>query len=227
MKKELWLIWKEPKSRKKYKIGLLYHEHGNYYFNYIKSGFNDALEAGFDYFSGFPDIDKIYINPKLFGNIATRLPNTSRPDYLEILNSYNLDKNATDFDILKATRGKLVTDNYEFVPVFNNSKVEFDIEGTRYCSDIKKCINIMEVNDTLTLESDTKSKYGQDTVKIILNKYGKKYHIGYVPKYYTKEINKLLKENIKYSALIKEINLKNIISDDEISIYVKLIFIDK
>ena len=226
MKNELWLIGKEPKSRRRYKIGLLHYTNNTYYFNYINPELNDAINAGFDYFPGFPDINKEYTNSKLFGNIATRLPNSSRPDYLEILNSYNLDKNATDFDILRATKGRLLTDNYEFVPVFDSSKIEFDIAGTRHCPDITKCLKIININDTLILELDLENKYDKNAIKVILNKNGKKYHLGYVPRYYTKELSQLLKKNIKYSAMIKGINFESDISDEDISAYVKLIFTD-
>ena len=69
-------------------------------------------------------MSKTYKNNELFINIASRLPNKGRIDYLEILNSYNLDKESSDFDILKATRGRTLTDNYEFVPAFDLNKIE-------------------------------------------------------------------------------------------------------
>ena len=68
------------------------------------------------------------MNNELFINNATRLPNKGRIDYLEILNSYNLDKESSDFDILKATRGRTLTDNYEFVPAFDLNKIEFVVK---------------------------------------------------------------------------------------------------
>ena len=58
---------------------------------------------------------------------------------MEILNSYNLTQNSTKLEILEATKGRLLTDNYEFVPAFDIGKVEFDVAGTRYCNDIIEC----------------------------------------------------------------------------------------
>lgn len=89
MTKELWLIWKEPTSRRRYKIGILSYD-DKYTFKYVNPELNDALAVGFKYFPGFEDINKTYISDDLFANIETRLPNPARPDYLAILNSYNL-----------------------------------------------------------------------------------------------------------------------------------------
>ena len=91
MKNELWLIWKQPKTRRRYKIGVLNYKENEYYFQYINPELDDALKAGFLYFPGFEDINKIYESNKLFANIETRLPNPKRADYLEILNLYNLE----------------------------------------------------------------------------------------------------------------------------------------
>ncbi len=51
----------------------------------------------------------------LFSNIESRLPNTSRPEYLEILNTYDLEPNASQIEILKKTKGRLLTDNFDLV----------------------------------------------------------------------------------------------------------------
>ena len=80
MTKELWLIWKEPTSRRRYKIGILSYD-DKYTFKYVNPELNDALAVGFKYFPGFEDINKIYISDDLFANIETRLPNPARPDY--------------------------------------------------------------------------------------------------------------------------------------------------
>ena len=50
-----------------------------------------------------------------------------------------------------ATRGRLLTDNYEFVQPFDKLKLEFDVAGTRHCVDVKKCMDKINVNDKLLL----------------------------------------------------------------------------
>ena len=150
MKNEMWLIWKHSESRRRYKIGVLSETNSKYIFKYVDPELNDATSVGFRYFPGFEDIKKVYESDELFANIETRLPNPGRADYLEILNSYNLEKYSDKMEILKATKGRLVTDNYEFVPAFDSNKVEFDVAGTRYCSDVKECSDLINVNDKLS-----------------------------------------------------------------------------
>ena len=223
MKKEMWLIWKHPESRRRYKIGILNYENNKYTFKYVDPELNSATQVGFGYFPGFEDIHKTYESEELFANIETRLPNTGRSDYLEILNSYNLEKDSSKIDILKATRGRLITDNYEFVSAFDSNKVEFDIAGAIYCPDVNKCKDLINVNDKLLLELDSINKYDNNAIKVILKKNGIKYHLGYVPRYYSSELSKLLKNNVDYSAMVQSINFENKINKEDITANVKLI----
>lgn len=226
MKKEMWLIWKEPISRRRYKIGILTYDETKYSFKYVDPELNDASKVGFKDFPGFGNIHQTYESNELFANILTRLPNKSRPDYLEILNSYNLEIDSNELDILKATKGRLLTDNFEFVPAFDYNKVEFDVAGTRHCEDVKKCVeqNLINVNDKLELELEPTNKYDKNAIKVLFNKNGKIYHLGYVPRYYTEELSKLLQSNTEYSAMIQSLNFESEISDEDITAFVKLIF---
>lgn len=224
MEREMWLIWKHPQSRRRFKIGLLRKDEKGYSFVYENPELCEAKEVGFDFFPGFDDLDKVYKSDKLFANIETRLPNVNRSDYLEILNMYNLGTYSSKFDILRATKGRLVTDNYEFVPVFDENKLEFDVAGTRYCVDVNKCRSILGVNDRLYLEMDSENQYDDYAIKVIFMKDNKKYHLGYVPRYYSKQLSKLLKNGVNYSALVQSLNFETDINDEDITACVKLIF---
>jgi len=224
MKNKLWLIWKQPQTRRRYKIGILEYKDNEYSFKYVNPELEDAQKVGFDYFPGFSDINMEYKNSDLFANIQTRLPNRNRPDYLDILNSYGLDSKSSKFDILKATKGRLITDNYEFVPIFDNNKIEFDVAGTRHCLDVKKCKDIISINDKLELQLEPDNEYDKYAIRVILTKNGKNYHLGYVPRYYSKELYELLNNNVEYSALIQSLNFESELNDEDITAYVKLIF---
>lgn len=226
MNNELWLIWKQPKTRQRYKIGMLTFENNEYIFQYVNPELEDAIKDGFDYFPGFVDIHKTYKSDELFTNIETRLPNPNRPDYLEILNIYNLNINSSKWEILKSTKGRLLTDGYEFVLPFNQEKIEFDIAGTRYYRDSQKYKKIICINDKLDLELEPLNKFDSYAIKVILNKNNHHYHLGYVPKYYTKDLNKLLQKNVCYSALVSGLNFESEFTDEDISVSVKLIFND-
>lgn len=224
MKNKLWLIWKQPQTRRRYKIGILEYKDNEYSFKYVNPELEDAQKVGFDYFPGFSDVNMEYKNSDLFANIQTRLPNRNRPDYLDILNSYGLDSKSSKFDILKATKGRLITDNYEFVPIFDNNKIEFDVAGTRHCLDVKKCKDIISINDKLELQLEPDNEYDKYAIRVILTKNGKNYHLGYVPRYYSKELYELLNNNVEYSALIQSLNFESELNDEDITAYVKLIF---
>ncbi len=228
MEETLLLIWKDAKERRRYIIGVLTHTNGKYIFRYVNPELEDAKKAGFDYFPGFPDVDKQYTNNGvLFANILTRLPNKNRPDYLQILNAYDLKTNSTEMEILKNTKGRLLTDNFEFVPEFNRNKIEFDVAGTSHREDIEKCKDKLKVNDTLILEKEPTNQYDNYAIKIIYNKNNKNYHIGYVPRYYSKELTKLLNKNIRYSAQIEKLNFNTPFKDEDINASVKIIFENK
>ena len=224
MNNEMWLIWKNPQTRRRYKIGVLTYNKQQYLFKYVNPELDDARKNGFGFFPGFDNIHKEYISKELFANTETRLPNPARPDYLEILNSYGLEKDSTKLEILKATKGRLLTDNYEFVPAFDKVKVQFDVAGTRHCPDVKKCLKLISVNDKLILELDQNNLYDKNALKVILIKNNKYYHLGYVPRYYSKELTELLKNNVEYSAMVQSLNFESKINDEDISVVVKLIF---
>ena len=149
------LIWNNSQTRSRLKIDILSQDE-KYTFKYVN------LE----------DVNRVYESKELFANIETRLPNHARADYLSILNSYNLEINSSKFDILKSTKGRLITDNYEFVHVLDKNKIEFDVDGTRHCDDIKRYKDLICINDKLLLELDS----------------------DYVPRYYTAGLTELLKK---------------------------------
>ena len=224
MNNELWLIWKEPLSHRRFKIGSLIKLNDGYEFSYVDPELGEARKVGFNFFPGFNDLSKTYKNNELFINIASRLPNKGRIDYLETLNSYNLDKESSDFDILKATRGRTLTDNYEFVPAFDLNKIEFDVAGTRHCKDINKCKDFLKINRVLYLEPEPNNKNDENAVKVVLKENGKLYHLGYVPRYYSKELLNELNKGAKYSAMIQNLKFNSPFSDENIVANVKLIF---
>ena len=157
----------------------------------------------------------------------TRLPNENRPDYLQLLNLYDLDINSSKMEILKKTKGRLLTDNFEFVPEFNKNKIEFDVAGTSHREDIEKCRDLLQVNDNLYLEKEPNNKYDAYAIKVIYKNNNVNYHIGYVPRYYSKDLTKLLETGIEYSAQIESLNFDTPFRDEDILASVKIIFNNK
>ena len=90
--------------------------------------------------------------------------------------------------------------------------------------DVQKCKNLIRVNDKLELEMQPNNKYDTNAIKIIFVNQNHRYHLGYVPRYYTKELTELLKEGYKYSAQIESLNFESVFNDEDITACVKLIF---
>lgn len=224
MENMLWLIWKESFSRRRFIIGELTFYNDKYIFKYIDPELNDARKEGLDYYPGFSDLKKEYISKTLFTNIESRLPNPSRPEYLSILNTYELDLNSTKMEILAKTKGRLLTDNFEFVPVFDKNKIEFELAGTRHSLDIQKHKDFFKVNDNLYLEMEKDNKYDKYAIKVMCDKGDTIYHLGYVPRYYSKKLSDLLNKDISYSAKIKYLNFESQLDDEDITVDVKIIF---
>lgn len=224
MNNELWLTWKEPFSRRRYKIGILTKDKNSYKFYYTNPELDDARKVGFKYYPGFDNLTNVYESEYLFANISTRLPNSTRPDYLEILNCYNLEKESDDFEILKATRGRTLTDSYEFVPAYDLSKIEFYVAGTSHSQDINECKKYLFVNKKIYLEPEPENKNDKNAIKVVFKENNKSYNLGYVPRYYCKDLLNELNKDVEYSALIKSLKLDSEFSDENITVKVKIIF---
>ena len=74
----VYLIWKEPKTRKQFIIAKL-SKNGQYEFEYAE-GIEDALQAGFMPLIAFNDIHKKYTSDRLFTSFSSRIPDRRRKD---------------------------------------------------------------------------------------------------------------------------------------------------
>ncbi|MBQ7802768.1 hypothetical protein IJ380_02825 [Candidatus Saccharibacteria bacterium] len=224
--RNLWLIWKNPKTRRRFRVGTLSFDKNNkkYEFEYTNPELDEAKEGGFVSFPGFNALDKKYESDNLFPNITSRFPNPERPDYLEILNSYNLNSNSTDEEILEATKGRLMTDNFEFVPEFDKTRIEFDVAGIRHLGNFDKIKNLIQDNDVLKLKLDPENEHDKYSIKVCYSgDNDEEIELGFVPRYYSKQLTELLGTK-KYSAMVKRIRFDRKIPDEFISVSVKLVF---
>lgn len=115
MEKDLvYLVWTDVNTGNKYKVATLYKENETYYFKYILENVKEAQKSGFELLIAFPQINALYDNPKLFATFAARLPEPTRPEIREILETYGMEEYDA-FELLKRSGAKLPTDNYEFV----------------------------------------------------------------------------------------------------------------
>ena len=227
--KELWLIWrtKSEDNRRRYRIGTLtWNEDGRDFSFQYDHDVKLARENGLEYYPGFDDKDESYIyhSDSLFPNIASRLPRPERDDYLDYINRYGLDPTDKDYEVLIATKGRLVTDNFEFVQPFNRNGIEFEIAGVRHRQkDLERYAQegLLRNGAKLRLEIDPDNKFDQNAVKILLSHNSEM--LGYVPRYYSEYLARELSNGTVYSAVVSRVDLSTEIRDERVSVQIRLI----
>lgn len=109
------LIWRAAENEKPFIVGRLNETNGEYRFEYDEDGVRLAKKHGFKPIVYFPNIRAEYKNTRLFPAIAMRLPDKRRNDVKELMRKHNLS-DYDGFELLRITKGKLPTDNIEFLP---------------------------------------------------------------------------------------------------------------
>lgn len=197
----IYLIWKEPKTRRQYVVGQLTHN-GKYEFSY---GFEveAAISKGFNHLIPFDDIHKRYKSDLLFPVFSSRLPDKKRKGIKDILLKYGLNE-YDDYLLLKRSGAQLPIDNLKFIdPLLDKESEEisrtFDLAGVRHYLGCEgyECYNSigLEQGEELELIQENDNPYDNNAIKVI-TKEG--ILIGYIPRYYNNELRELLNKGYKY-----------------------------
>ncbi|PEJ50766.1 MULTISPECIES: hypothetical protein [unclassified Bacillus (in: firmicutes)] len=227
---KLLLIWKDPDTRKRFVVGTLNYfiEEDAYEFAYLNPDLDEALKHGFQNYPSFPDIKGTYKSVGgLFPGIRQRLPNQKRPNYPEILMKYNLDGTSTDMEKLAATRGRLGTDTFEFVQAIEfktgtSFQVTFDLAAARRY-DFPEIKNNLSENDIVSLIHHLENEVDEFAIKVMFDM---NLCLGFVPKYYSREIFKMINSGQDYVAKIKKLDINNSNPDEWVKIFVEVILQD-
>lgn len=210
---ELWLAWKEPKSRQRYVVGKLWHNR-EYKFRYINSteefarkvnncGVDLAEKLGFVRLVPFPET-KEYSNPKLFYIFERRLPNRSRRDFAKLAKDLGLTVNCTPLELLQATGGRLATDTMEFVSPFVFSKegafdIDFNVAGWRHYRG-EQAMSELSVGTVLKLALEPDNAF--DPFAIQVRSPGN-IMLGYVPVYYSRYLDEVVRSEDYEARVLK------------------------
>lgn len=108
----LFLIWKNPQSRRNYIVGKLSRLEKGYTFEYSNE-YTLAKDAGWDMVTSFPEVKK-YESNELFPAFSSRLPDRKRRNIEEVLQKYGLEE-YDGYELLRRSGGRLPIDTYEFV----------------------------------------------------------------------------------------------------------------
>ncbi len=210
MSKFLYLIWKDPITRKNFIIGKL-SRNGKYTFEYCKD-FGEAEAYGWSKLEVFPE-EKIYESEVLFPVFSSRLPDRKRRDIDKILEKYELSE-FDEFELLRKSEGRLPIDTYSFVdPIFPENETiqrDFYIMGIRHNAPCKgeACELLPKVNvgDELYFEKEPQNEYDHNAIRIVTHN---QELLGYVPRYYNLPIIERLNADMSYSCRIMDMNLSN------------------
>ncbi len=200
----IYMIWKDPKTRRNFTVAEL-SKNGTFKFRYTHD-IEKAIEHGFEPLLSFNDINKTYENNIMFPVFSSRLPDRKRRDIDEILKKYEL-KEFDSYLLLKRSGAKLPIDNLEFIdPILStNEKVKriFYVAGSRYYLK-NKDIKYIKIGDILTLKAEYENEKDPNAIKILNDK---GLHLGYIPRYYSKNIKEAFAINKK--VICKIINIEN------------------
>ncbi len=205
----LYLIWKEPISRRNYIVAQL-SKNSQYEFCYGHE-IDEAIEKGFELLIPFDNINKVYKSDTLFPTFSSRLPDSKRRGIEKILAKYGLEE-FDEYMLLKRSGARLPIDSLEFIdPIFeeHNGEVKriFYIAGVRHyigCDgdNFEKAIHL-KVGDRLSLELEPTNKFDKNAIKIIDKDNN---HVGYLPRYYSESVAGYIKQEEKYKCKVLEVN---------------------
>ncbi len=204
----LYLIWKDPVSRRNFTVGRLVHTSECFVFSYLEDA-EAAKEFGWEYLSAFPD-NREYKSSVMFPAFSSRLPDRKRRDINAILKKYQLDQ-YDEFNLLKKSGARLPIDTYEFIdPIFPEDETiqrDFFIMGIRHKAACmgEDCEQLpdVKIGDWLSFVPEPENPNDKNAIRIV-TKNGE--HLGYVPRYYNTEILRRLDGGKSYSCIILEIN---------------------
>ena len=116
--KYLYLKWVNYRTNKKYLIGVLFRDkkRHKYYFKMSRKHVEKAIQEKVISRALLPfyDLDKIYESDEIFAIFRVRLPKIemySQEELKELLEDFEMDE-YDEFEYLRKSKGKLVTDKY-------------------------------------------------------------------------------------------------------------------
>lgn len=203
----LYLIWKDPRSRRNYTVGKLERTESGYLFEYCGE-YEEARKLGWNLIQAFPEVKK-YESRELFPAFAGRLPDKKRKNIADILKKYGLTS-YDGYELLKQSGGRLPIDTFEFIdPIFDEDEtIEkiFYIEGVRHLSTCKgvACCNGPKLHKgmNLVLKMEPQNQYDRYAIQVH-TEMGEP--AGYVPRYYSQSVSGRLNRGMSYDCIVLEV----------------------
>ncbi len=203
---EVLLVWKHPRTRKRYIIGHLWRDRHGFRFGYEQEApdsVHAAIEAGFRPLAAFPlEEGRQWQSKSLFPIFQRRLPPEWRQGEFTALGLASEDV----LGYFRQTGGRLATDTLEFLePLRENEPggeyvVEFPIAGWRYYRG-EEALSDLKPGSALVLQLERENKHDPSAVQVLSDR---RYLLGYVPRVYAYYLDEAV-ERGDYRAEVKRI----------------------
>jgi|JI102314DRNA_FD_contig_51_96112_length_2404_multi_4_in_0_out_0_2 hypothetical protein len=198
----LFVIWSELKDRGRHIIGELSRDAGIFRFAYTPS-LDDAVQRGFKLLPEFAKHRTAadpYQSTGLFSTFAQRIPSVKRTDHAELLSAWGVQNADNPLEVLALSGGIQITDRIELAEARSvddplDRPLLFRLAGEVYhpaARDIK-------VGDELTVRPEPSNQYDSCATMILRDSDN---IIGYVPRYYSALVSKLLSTGQKFTAQV-------------------------
>lgn len=193
----VYIAWQDPESRLWHVVGCLLAIEGGYLFQYTKGAMTSPK---FTKFSGMDDFNGKYVSEDLFPLFKNRLLSSRRPEYKKFISWLGLNNSDTTFinpiEILARSGGLRATDKlqmFKHIEVDSNGNVEhyFFSHGISHLSESAETrISKLEEGEQLLLSLDLQNKY--DSTAVIIRADNPAEAVGYVPRFFSGTISKML-----------------------------------
>ncbi|MGF6697598.1 hypothetical protein OKW38_002210 [Paraburkholderia sp. MM5496-R1] len=206
----LFVALQQSSSREWIPVARLDREQGGFRFAYTQG----ALRVeGFRPFGRMDNLHTAYRSAELFPLFANRVLTRSRPEFSRYLKWTGLPEHAVDdpMNILAVTGGLRGTDQIELFPYPSKSvdgklNIDFFARGMRFFADpnVRAADELMP-GTKLFVMHDLQNEH--DEFALCLRTGDPSYLVGYVPKYYTRDICRLLRDQPNdLKITVKQVN---------------------
>lgn len=207
--KTIFVGWQDPSTREWVPVARLRRELGQYLLNYTKGA---GRAAGFAGFARMNDLGATYASDTLFPFFANRLVNPQRSDYRQYCAWLGLSPNAEHdpLEVLALTGGARETDSFEVIPAPQRQgerlRLNFFVRGLKYSlrSTIDH-VSKMQSGVQLFLMRDIQNPV--DAEALTLRSESPSALIGYVPRYYSAGLSRLLNKTRDVHVNIVRVNV--------------------
>ena len=222
---KIYLTWRRSAENQRYFVGVLSKDaDNNYSFQYLdEDNLKEAKNDGFTNYPAFNKLDEVYTKDVL-EVFSRRLVPSSRLDYNKFLDYWCAGEyKGNNFAILGLTGAKLMTDNFEFIAPHGEIPAVFYTEVSWISKADPKLVNFIknssfeDVENKLTLKSESDNKYDKNAVKVLCDNY----ELGYIKSIHCDNVSNAIKNNrdikLKVKNIIKNGSLKEVLLRVEIN----------